>query len=92
MAWFQNYFLNESTRALPAFDGQYEPVYVIISVLIAVSASFFSIELAVRFALRGYRRIWLPFAALVLGIGIWSMHFIGIMAIGWNAAPAMSPG
>lgn len=101
MQWIQNYFLNENTRGLPVFDGQYEPGYVILSVLIAVSASFFSFEMAGRFALRGHRRIWLPFAAIVLGVGIWSMHFIGMMAYRlecgtsydpWLAALSMLPG
>ncbi|GAB2997052.1 hypothetical protein GCM10010960_13800 [Arenimonas maotaiensis] len=91
MQWFQNYFLNDGTRGLPVFDGQYEPGYVILSVLIAVSASFFSFEMAGRFALRGHRRIWLPFAAIVLGVGIWSMHFIGMMAYRLECGTSYDP-
>ncbi|MFM6989001.1 MAG: response regulator [Arenimonas sp.] len=91
MEWARNYFLNESTRGLPVFDGQYEPVYVVVSVLIAVSASFFSFEMAGRFAARGHRRIWLPFAAIVLGVGIWSMHFIGMMAYRLECGTSYSP-
>jgi len=91
MGWMQDYFLNESTRTLPVFEGQYEPAYVIVSVLIAVSASFFSFEMAGRFALRGHRRIWLPFAAIILGVGIWSMHFIGMMAYRLACGSTYSP-
>ncbi|MFM6987179.1 MAG: response regulator [Arenimonas sp.] len=91
MEWVRNYFLNESTRGLPVFDGQYEPGYVVLSVLIAVSASFFSFEMAGRFAARGHRRIWLPFAAIILGVGIWSMHFIGMMAYRLECGTTYSP-
>ncbi|MCC6757181.1 MAG: response regulator, partial [Arenimonas sp.] len=91
MTLMQDYFLSEGTRGLPVFDGQYEPGYVILSVLIAVSASFFAFEMAGRFAARGHRRIWLPFAAIVLGVGIWSMHFIGMMAYRLECGTSYSP-
>lgn len=91
MEWVHEYFLNEATRALPVFQGQYAPGYVAASVMTAVAASFFAFEMAGRFAARGYRNLWLPFGALVLGIGIWSMHFIGMMAYRLECGIAYDP-
>ncbi|MFZ9310287.1 MAG: response regulator [Arenimonas sp.] len=100
MFW-KNYFLDENTRQLPAFIGSYDPVWVTVSVLIAVAASFFAFEMSSRFALSGRRRIWLPFGAIVLGLGVWAMHFIGMLAFRldcntsyapWLTAVSMIPG
>ena len=79
MFW-TNYFLDEQTRQLPAFIGSYDPLWVTVSILIAIAASFFAFEMSSRFALSGRRRIWLPFGAIVLGLGVWAMHFIGMLA------------
>jgi two-component system sensor histidine kinase/response regulator len=100
MFW-TNYFLDEQTRQLPAFIGSYDPLWVTVSVLIAIAASFFAFEMSSRFALSGRRRIWLPFGAIVLGLGVWSMHFIGMLAFRldcttsyapWMTAASMIPG
>ncbi|MFZ9363383.1 MAG: response regulator [Arenimonas sp.] len=100
MFW-KNYFLDENTRQLPVFIGSYDPVWVTVSVLIAVAASFFAFEMSSRFALSGRRRIWLPFGAIVLGLGVWAMHFIGMLAFRldcntsyapWLTAVSMIPG
>lgn len=90
MFW-TNYFLDAQTRQLPAFIGSYNPLWVSVSVLIAVAASFFAFEMSSRFALSGRRRIWLPFGAIVLGLGIWSMHFIGMLAFRLDCGTAYAP-
>ena len=90
MFW-TNYFLDAQTRQLPAFIGSYDPLWVSISVLISVAASFFAFEMSSRFALSGRRRIWLPFGAIVLGLGIWSMHFIGMLAFRLDCSTAYAP-
>ncbi len=53
---------------------------VIASVLIAVFASFCAFEMVERMAHTSKRIYWLPFGSLVLGAGIWAMHFIGMLA------------
>ena len=62
--------------------GIYDPSIVILSVLIAIFASFTALSLASRVrATAGWmRRIWLATAALALGSGIWSMHFVAMLA------------
>ena len=65
------------------FITLHDPRLVILSFLIALLTSFTSLQLADRMiAYRGsYRLMWLLAAAVALGGGIWSMHFIGMMAL-----------
>lgn len=60
----------------------HEPWLVLLSILIAIQGSFVGLRLAVQIpAAHGMRRrSLLAGAALSLGIGIWSMHFIGMLA------------
>jgi len=62
--------------------GSYTPSLVLISILVAVLASYTSLDLAGRIAsARGRARaVWMVGGALSMGIGIWSMHFIGMLA------------
>jgi len=62
--------------------GAYNPYLVALSVLVACFASYTALDLGGRVgAARGpARRIWLVAAAITLGGGIWSMHFIGMLA------------
>jgi diguanylate cyclase (GGDEF)-like protein/PAS domain S-box-containing protein len=55
---------------------------VTLSYLIAVVASFTALELGSRVTLSGRRaaRIWLIGGAFAMGVGIWSMHFVGMLA------------
>src|SRR5215207_7552038 len=63
-------------------DGWYSPQLVLLSVLIASLASYTAFDLAARVtAAQGRERIaWLAGGSLAMGIGIWSMHFIGMLA------------
>ena len=60
----------------------YTPLLVILSVLIASSASYTALDLAGRVtAARGRERLaWLAGGSLAMGVGIWSMHFVGMLA------------
>ena len=53
-----------------------------LSVAVAVLVSYTALSLAARVAAAGARfaHAWLIGGALAMGIGIWSMHFIGMMA------------
>jgi NO-binding membrane sensor protein with MHYT domain len=67
---------------LVAITGTYNPYLVALSVLVACFASYTALDLGGRIgSARGTaRRIWLATAAITLGGGIWSMHFIGMLA------------
>lgn len=62
--------------------SHYNQSLVIFSVIIAILASYVALDLAGRMAVaHGHaRRWWLLGGALAMGTGIWSMHFIGMLA------------
>ncbi len=65
-----------------AMIGRYDYRLVALSVLIAVLASYTALDLAGRTtAARGRIRLaWLAGGATAMGVGIWSMHYIGMLA------------
>jgi NO-binding membrane sensor protein with MHYT domain len=62
--------------------GTYDPYLVALSILVASFASYTALDLGGHVAAaRGFaRRGWLVAAAITMGGGIWSMHFIGMLA------------
>lgn len=73
--------------------GAYDPVLVAVSVLIAIFASFTALDLANSVAVaRGrVRAAWLAGGALAMGAGIWSMHFVGMLAFRLPGVPIAYP-
>jgi NO-binding membrane sensor protein with MHYT domain/signal transduction histidine kinase len=62
--------------------GSYNYALVALSVLIAIVAAYAALDLAARVtAATGWTRaIWLLGGGAAMGIGIWSMHYIGMLA------------
>ncbi len=62
--------------------GTHDPYLVALSILVASFASYTALDLAARAAAaRGLaRRLWLVGAAITMGGGIWSMHFVAMLA------------
>ncbi len=62
--------------------GSYNYALVALSVFIAMFAAYAALDLAARVtAANGWTRaIWLLGGAAAMGIGIWSMHYIGMLA------------
>src|SRR5580698_1487475 len=62
--------------------GSYNYFLVVFSVLIAVLAAYAALDLGGRVtsARGGIRAAWLCGGALAMGTGIWSMHYIGMLA------------
>src|SRR5712675_221723 len=62
--------------------GTHNPYIVALSILVACVASYTALDLSGHVGLaRGFaRRVWLAAAALTMGGGIWSMHFVGMLA------------
>jgi diguanylate cyclase (GGDEF)-like protein/PAS domain S-box-containing protein len=65
-----------------AMVGSYDYRLVVLSVVIAVLASYAALDVAGRVtsAKGGIRFLWLIGGAVAMGIGIWSMHYIGMLA------------
>src|SRR5579862_1377340 len=71
--------MNPQTAPL---SGSYDPWLVPLPVIIAVFASYTALDLGSRTAAarKGKRRVWLAGGAVAMGFGIWSMHYVGMLA------------
>ena len=67
---------------MPFLTPRYELWGVLASILIACMASYVALDLArrVRVPERGVAMGWWAGGSLVMGTGIWSMHFVGMLA------------
>jgi diguanylate cyclase (GGDEF)-like protein len=56
---------------------------VVISLFVAILASYTALDLAGRIATTKGRAVylWIAGGALAMGVGVWSMHFIGMLAL-----------
>ncbi|WP_138495874.1 bifunctional diguanylate cyclase/phosphodiesterase [Paenibacillus pinistramenti] len=63
--------------------GTFDPELVLFSYGVAVLASYTVLDLVDRLSLsKGwFRQLWLLFGGAAMGIGIWSMHFVGMLAM-----------
>jgi PAS domain S-box-containing protein len=64
------------------FSGHYHPGLVALSLAVATAAAYVALDLAGRVtaATGRARRYWLCGGATAMGAGIWSMHYIGMLA------------
>jgi len=76
-------FLDESLDARLALPSTYDPTLVALSIVIASLAAYAVLGLAGRISAaetRLAKRAWLTAGAVTMGVGVWSMHFIGMLA------------
>src|SRR3982751_296445 len=69
---------------MPTLPIHYAFGLVIFSVFISICASFAALSLSdgMRAAASvGLRRFWLASGSVAMGVGIWSMHFMGMLAL-----------
>jgi signal transduction histidine kinase/CheY-like chemotaxis protein len=82
--------LNGAVHGLPV---HHDPLLVVVSYVVAVIASYTALEMAER--LRGSRGparwFWHIAAACALGGGVWSMHFVAILAFKIPLSLAVDP-
>ncbi|NYZ16695.1 response regulator [Azospirillum sp. RWY-5-1] len=83
--WLDRYFRPSfaEAEALAPLPGAYSPGLVVLSVLIAMLAALVALLTAERVAASGTRigrLAWVAAGAVSMGGGIWSMHFIGMLA------------
>lgn len=60
--------------------GQYDFWTVVCSFLIACLAGFVAFELVDHTQSSDHPRLWVTLGGITLGLGIWSMHFVGMLA------------
>ncbi|MCI2283879.1 ATP-binding protein [Colwellia sp. MSW7] len=63
--------------------SEYDPLLVVLSIFIAIFSSYMAIQVASQAARASFARkqVYLFIGSLALGGGIWSMHFIGMLAL-----------
>jgi len=63
--------------------SHYDQVLVVISFIVAILASYTALNMAGRVADSSgtAARVWLTGGGIAMGIGIWAMHFIGMLAM-----------
>ncbi|KQV90822.1 transcriptional regulator [Massilia sp. Root351] len=74
--------------------GQYDPKLVVLSVLVAVFSSWMGLQLAGQArggSHRMLRTVALLAGSLALGCGVWSMHFIGMLAFNLCTSVSYEP-
>lgn len=82
MNWYHQFFL---TGPIPSdtMQGTYDPTLVFLSYVIASIASYVALDMSAhlrRPTTRTFYIVWLALGAFVMGLGIWSMHFVGMLA------------
>ena len=67
---------------LQLLSGSYHPGLVLLSIIVAMMASYTALNLTGRVAATQGKvsLLWLLGGAIAMGSGIWSMHFIGMLA------------
>ncbi|ALU90485.1 EAL domain transmembrane protein [Herbaspirillum rubrisubalbicans M1] len=65
--------------------AHYDKLLVVVSLLVAILASYTALDMAERISTSNHlysraARFWLAGGAIAMGVGIWSMHFIGMLA------------
>jgi diguanylate cyclase (GGDEF)-like protein/PAS domain S-box-containing protein len=70
-------------NSMTVLNGSYDYGLVAISVVLAVFGSYAALDLAGRVtAAQGRARaIWLVAGAAAMGLGIWAMHYVGMLAL-----------
>jgi NO-binding membrane sensor protein with MHYT domain len=70
-------------NSMTVLSGTYDYGLVAISVLLAVFCSYAALDLAGRVtAAQGWARAaWLSTGAAAMGLGIWAMHYVGMLAL-----------
>ncbi|TMO73180.1 two-component system sensor histidine kinase/response regulator [Pseudoalteromonas sp. S3785] len=76
------FFITDQDPSL-IINGAYNPILVSLSVVTAIFAAFFTVwlvDVAKQTQFESYKRLANITGATVLSAGIWSMHFIGMLA------------
>ena len=76
------------------YQGAYDPVLVIFSILVAIFASYASLVVSQHVSTitnTKVSRLWIAGGGLCLGIGVWAMHFVGMLAFSLPCTSSYDP-
>lgn len=78
------FFLTQENSAVVTVGYSYNVLLVALSFAVAIFASFTAFHLIERIAEaqdRAQRMKWLTIGAVIMGFGVWSMHFVAMVAV-----------
>ena len=87
-------FLNDSIDISTSLQGTYDYFLVILSVLVATVAAYAALQIVDQIRSSTTNRdkwIWICAGAFAMGSGIWSMHFVGMLAFSLPVAINYDP-
>ena len=87
-------FLLAAPDANLLYVGSYRPGLVVISILLAVFASYAALNVSPRIAQaesHSQRLMWVGVGSLAMGGGVWAMHFIGMLSLSLPCGVAYDP-
>ncbi|WP_240224455.1 MHYT domain-containing protein [Rheinheimera hassiensis] len=93
LEWLRQWFEHPADPLLLA--GSYDPSLVLLSFLIAVFSSAIAIHItaqAISVKKKSLRLLMLGSGSIALGGGVWSMHFIGMLAFALCTGVSYQPG
>lgn len=88
-------FLSAIPESEELYLGSYDPVLVVVSILIAVFAAYAALNVANRISGTTHKvgkLVWAGIASIVMGTGVWSMHFIGMLSLSLPCGVYYAPG
>ncbi len=77
------HFITSEEHNAPVISAQYDPLLVIASLFIAAFACYISFLLIKRIASlqqQQEKRLWTLLSSCFLGLSLWAMHFVGLLA------------
>jgi signal transduction histidine kinase len=79
-----NHYFYDGRDLQQALQAHYSPGLVVLSIAVACLASYAALNVAGRISASDkarLRRTWLAAGAITMGIGVWAMHFIAMLAL-----------
>ncbi|MEG3640883.1 response regulator [Magnetococcus sp. PR-3] len=93
MTLWSQFFISQDQKGLAVYEGIYDPLLVSLSVMISILAAYTAFQLSSR--LRDENRsvvmAWRAGGAIALGMGIWAMHFVGMLAFRLECTVSYDP-
>lgn len=77
-------FMASAPASSELYPGAYDPLWVATSVLLSIVASYAALDATSRIEQHqraAGRLVWSLIGAVTMGLGVWAMHFIGMMAL-----------
>ena len=94
MDWIADFFVTDEALQQGAIMGNYNYWLVALSIVLAAVAAFFSLHfasVAKHIVRKRYKTIAVLSGSLVMAGGIWSMHFVGMLAYDMGHSVAYDP-